>query len=81
MARRRRVRRARCSESGRALELQLGMTSGTGGAATALADGLTDFCYSYDGAQKPLEELRSGAPAVYDREKTKIELPVSGKSL
>ena len=50
-------------------------------AATALADELTDFCYAYDGAEKPLAELRKGFPAVYDRDKAKIDLPVSGKSL
>jgi hypothetical protein len=50
-------------------------------AATALVDELTDFCYSYEGAQKPLAELRKGAPAVFDKTRTKIELPVSGKSL
>jgi hypothetical protein len=33
-------------------------------AATALIDGLTDFCYSYDGAEKPLAELRKGTPAM-----------------
>lgn len=50
-------------------------------AATALADELTDFCYSYEGAQKPLAELRNGAPPAYDKSKVAIELPVSGKSL
>ena len=50
-------------------------------AATALVDSLTDFCYSYEGAQKPLAELRNGAPAAYDKDRVGIELPVSGKGL
>jgi len=50
-------------------------------AATALTEEMTEFCYSYEGAQKPLAELRNGSPAVFDRERTKIDLPVSGKTL
>eukprot|EP00966_Prymnesium_polylepis_P295002 6812766-Prymnesium_polylepis.1 len=49
--------------------------------ATALADGLTDFCYSFEGAEKPLAELRQGVPDVYDKNRKGIDLPVSGKSL
>lgn len=50
-------------------------------AAVALSDELTEFCYAYDGAEKPLAELRNGVPAVYDRDRKSIELPVSGKGL
>ena len=50
-------------------------------AATAFVDELTDFCYSYEGAEKPLAELRMGAPPVFDAERKKIDLPVSGRTL
>lgn len=50
-------------------------------AATALSDGLTDFCYTYSSAEKPLAEMRQGTPAVYDKNRAQIELPVSGKRI
>ena len=50
-------------------------------AAAALAEELTDFCYSYEGAQKPLAELRKGTPTLYEKGRATVELPVSGKSL
>jgi hypothetical protein len=50
-------------------------------AATDLANELTEFCYAYQGAEKPLAELRKGVPDVYDKSRSAIDLPVSGKSL
>ena len=50
-------------------------------AAIVKADANADFCYSYEGAEKPLAELRMGAPPVFDAERKKIDLPVSGRTL
>jgi len=51
-------------------------------AAVTVAEQLTDYVYAYEEKEKPLQDPVSiGAPAVYDADRKRIELPVSGKRI
>lgn len=50
-------------------------------AAITLTDTLVDYTYAYEEKEKPLQELGKGAPAVYDLNRPKVDLPVSGKRI